>query len=436
MNRATRFNVCLLVLVTARLVVHVLYLPVFEGPDEPFHLARAVAFLEETPGVALEGVWVGEEIAGAIRAYPCGPDLARAFDCPPFTGSSGAEFNILRPPRAGPVAEPPFNYESHHPPLYYLGGAVVLFASRAIAETPGALSKPATELLIMRLFSVFLVLAALALPLCAMARTRSSSWLWGISLLLLVPGASESLARCANDVGVFAWAAVVVWAIDRELKTRTIALLLVLGPLIKLTAIPVVVFAVVWLFLFRPRLHAAFAALASLSFLPLQWLRGHMWGGTVEANAPALSLNEPLGETVLGLLRSTYTLIKTSFWLGEWSFFRAPVWLLVLLALFLLLLALSLRLRPVTREQLPHLAGLAAGAGAVLFFFISHRMYWNQWGGVGGWYVWAWVPWLAVAFASLFRVAAERTQILLWASLVLVLIANAAWFSAAHSIYS
>ena len=435
----SRFSIAtagLLALVAVRLVFHAVYVPVFEGPDEPFHLARAVAFVEVPPGIAMAGTWVGGEIAGAIEGHPCGPNLARVFECPPFGDGSGAEFNILRPSPWELRGEPPANYESHQPPLYYLGGAVFLSAARLVAGSRARAGDPAFQLLALRLFSVLLVLGALFGPLYAMARARSPAWLWGCSILLLAPGASEALARCANDAGVFAWAAVLVWAIDRSMSTSSIAFILLLGPLIKLTSLPIVAFALVWLFLDRPLRHAAFSSLASLAFLPIQWLRGYTWGGTVEANSPAQSLQESLAETLIGLLRSTYTLIKTGFWLGEWSFFRAPIWLLVGLAVYLGILAVTVRLRPLTREQLPHLAGLGAAAASVLFFFISHRMYWDQWGGVGGWYLWGWAPWIWVAFPSLFDVSKERARWLLWGALALVVIANAAWFRAAHSLYS
>ncbi len=436
MSRTSIATIWLLALVTVRLVLHAVYVPVFEGPDEPFHLARSVAFVDEPMSVAIGGAWVGEKIAGAVGKYPCGPDLSRAFGCPRFSGSSGAEFNILQPPPSKPVAEPPSNYESHQPPLYYLGGAIFLAAARAAMGGSALANDAAFQLLIIRLFSVLLILVALFGPLSAMARTRSPVWLWGVSLLLLVPGASESLVRSANDAGIFVWSAFLMSAIDRSSSTRRIAFILVLGPLIKLTALPAVAFALAWLLLFRPFQHAVLASLASLSFLPVQWLRGFMWGGTVEANSPVQSLGEPFAETLLGVIRSTYTLLKTGFWLGEWSFFPAPVWLLVLLGFYIVAVALTVKLKPLTREQVPHIAGLVAASAAVLFFFISHRMYWDQWGGVGGWYLWGWAPWLSVAFSSLFFVSPERTRGLLWGALVLVIVANVAWFRAAHTLYS
>lgn len=56
------------VLVLARLAVHALFVPVFEGPDEPFHLARARLFSAAPLAVAMDGSIVDSEIVGAIRA--------------------------------------------------------------------------------------------------------------------------------------------------------------------------------------------------------------------------------------------------------------------------------------------------------------------------------------------------------------------------------
>ncbi len=68
-----------------------------------------------------------------------------------------------------------------------------------------------------------------------------------VLLALLLPGAAESLIRVSNDVVVFAWAVLMVAALSRrdELRTRELALLAALGPLLKLTAFPIVAVAAV-----------------------------------------------------------------------------------------------------------------------------------------------------------------------------------------------
>lgn len=394
-----RTAAALLLLVAAKLVFHALYLPAFEGPDEPFHLAR------------ISGDRVSGAIAGAVRQHPCSADLRRATGCPPF-GSRRAEFNVLRfgaAPQAAPIA----NYEAHQPPVYYaLGGAWLdLFSWRA---------DPVWQLLWMRIFSVFLVILGAALfrnPL--------------LLLVLLVPGAAESLARCANDAGVFAWSAIAMSAIARKAPTYVLALIAFIGPLIKLTSIAVVAFVIVWTLLHRGRGHSAVIAIASALFLPLQWLRGYAWGGTVELNATKAAYHETVRHAVIGFARSAYTFVKTTFWLGEWSFFKAPLWLLVLFAAYIALVIACSRL--LRAEWTAHAVGLAVAIIATSAFFISHRAFWGDWGGVGGWYAWGWFPWLAVAVDEAIEI--QRKRVALIAGIALILIANAAWFASAHAIY-
>ena len=83
----------LLVLVATRLFFHAFALPLFEGPDEPFQLARAVAFADAPFRIAFAGDRVPGRVVSAIQAHPCGPDLKRTFGCAPFQ-RSGA-FNAL-----------------------------------------------------------------------------------------------------------------------------------------------------------------------------------------------------------------------------------------------------------------------------------------------------------------------------------------------------
>jgi hypothetical protein len=397
----------LLFVVLARFVVHALYVPAYEGPDEPFHLAYPKA---------LDGA-----IVASIAEHPCSADLQRAIHCPPF-GTAPAEWNVLQfaaPSRAGvPIA----NYERHQPPGYYLIPSLL------------AIHNVMARLLAMRLFSVSLVLIALLFPLHALAESRGSQWHCALLLALLIPGAAESLARAANDSAVFLWTAIAVWAIDRRVPTPWLALTAAVGPLFKLTAIPIVALLVLWTFFNRPRVHALIVAIASLVVLPLQWLRGFAWGGTVELNVARAPFNETLLQSAKGLARSSYTFVKTGIWLGEWSFFRAPLWLLIAFALFAFFVIASLaRQRPLPQWQ-PHAIALVIAIAATLWWFVSHRLFWGDWGGVGGWYAWAWLPWLAVVARDFFE--SSRARGLLISGAVLVLIANVAWFVAAHHVYA
>ena len=375
-------------LVALKLLFHAAYVPVWEGPDEPFHLAR------------VRGTeFVSEDIVRSVHEHPCAPDVQRGFGCAPFGGgSTGAQPRSIR------------NYEFHQPPLYYLIGRPV------IAMFEGAVQ----QLYAMRVLSVVLVLIGIFF-----LRSNADAWL----LIMLLPGASEALARCANDAGVFAWCAFVMWAIARKAPTPVLAALALAGPLVKLTAIPVVAFVIAWAYVNRDVWHAVLIASLGLFFIPLQQARGFRWGGTVEMNAAAPVAHDSALEWTIGFTRSTYTFLKTTIWLGEWSFFRAPLWLLGFAALFVLLWSVSIRLH--LRKE--HLAGLAVACLGTAAFFISHRRLWGQWGGVGGWYAWGWFPWLAVAVRDVTTV--RRTKVLWISGVAFVIVANVAWFAIARQVY-
>jgi len=391
----------LLLLVALRFVVHALYVPAYEGPDEPFHLAHAERVVDPA-------------IVASIASHPCSADLQKAIGCAPF-GSAPAEWNVLRFGETSRAAKPIANYEYHQPPGYYVLPSLV------------SIDDPIAKLLAMRLYSVLLVLIALFF-LRAVLPDRAFC---AAMVVLLIPGAAESLARCANDSAVFLWAAIVMWALHRRAKTPWLALLAALGPLCKLSAIPIVALLVLWTFCNRPRVHALLVAIASLAVLPLQWVRGFQWGGTVELNAARAPFHETLAQSASGLARSGYTFVKTAFWLGEWSFFRAPMWLLILVAIFIVAVAISLRRKTMS---LPHIGALVVAIAATLWWFVSHRLFWGDWGGVGGWYAWAWFPWLAVSSHELFTV--RRGRALFVAGALLVIVANVAWFVAAHGVYA
>ena len=58
----------LAILVVARMVFHALWLPAFEGPDEPHHLGRVVAFTSEPFAEAFAGARVPASVVSAVRA--------------------------------------------------------------------------------------------------------------------------------------------------------------------------------------------------------------------------------------------------------------------------------------------------------------------------------------------------------------------------------
>ena len=79
--------------VVLRMTFHAVFLPAFEGPDEPYHLARAMAFGTGPLRQALSGAPVNAAIVEAVRGKPCCLSLHRAFGCPLF-GQTPARFHF------------------------------------------------------------------------------------------------------------------------------------------------------------------------------------------------------------------------------------------------------------------------------------------------------------------------------------------------------
>jgi hypothetical protein len=429
--------IVLFVLIVARFVVHTLYVPVFEGPDEPGHLARVMAFVEGSLAHGLAGAEVGERIVAAVRSRPCCVDLSRGYGCPPF-GSEPAAFNVLQaPPQVRATAVPRANYEAHQPPLFYLvSGGVLRTLDSALPRLP---KEPEHRLLALRLISVALAVAGVLALARLLARVHGEGWTALCLLPLLLPGASEALARGANEAGVFLWCAMVVLAAEREARTPVLLVLLALGPLIKLTALPVVAFGIVYLWRERGRRAALCGCLCSCLFLPLQWLRGWAWGGTVELNTPgSLIEGETLTSLTIGLARSCYTFLKTAVWLGEWSFFHAPTALVVTGGLLALTWLATSRLRAPSGWRVAHVVAALSCVLGVLLFVVVNRKHFGVWGGVGGWYLWAWYPWLGVAVGDCFesRKGSRRLRaVLVLATVTWIAAANVLWFTAANGLY-
>ncbi|HKD16381.1 MAG TPA: hypothetical protein VKG23_00840 [Thermoanaerobaculia bacterium] len=412
----------LAILVVARMTFHALWLPAFEGPDEPHHLGRIVAFASEPFAEAFAGARVPAAVVAAVRAYPCAPVLAHAYGCGPFSERTGA-FDLLRPGPPAAAAEAVPNPEANQPPLFYLAAGLPLRLA-----TRGA--GPAAVLLAMRLLSVALVALALFGPMRVATRGWSDEARAAGLLALLLPGASEALARASNDAAVFLWAACVVAVLIGRPRTGTVVLLLAAGPLLKLTAIPIVAFAVVALWWDGRRGAAAAGAAASLAVFPVQLLRGWRFGGTVELNRATAPIAEPGWHAAVGFARSAYAFVKTAFWVGGWSELRPPAWLAA--AYFVLLIAAVLasrRATPPTRLS-AHRVGLAVAAAGFIVFAVANRRLYGDWGGVAGWYLWDWSPWLATAAADLIRVRPRAVPPLVAAAAVFAAVSNAAWLAA------
>jgi hypothetical protein len=419
-----RVLAALAVLVVFRMAFHAVYLPAFEGPDEPQHLARAWDYARLPPGEAFAGRQVSGAIVASLGAYPCRQALHVTLGCPVYgsaaAGGSGA-FDLLRAAPPTSPAAPASNVEGNQPPLFY---ALAGWLLRPFGPTVPA------ALLFLRLLSVGFVAAALFGPLRSVSREWSPELSAAGLLALLLPGASEGLARASNEAAIFFWTALVLAALFRRLGLVPLALLMAAGPLIKPTAFPVVVFAV-GVAISERRMRAAVAgAAASLLVFPVQALRGWMWGGTLELNFPGAAIGEPAARAVLGFARSAYAFVKTTFWVGGFSLLRPPRWLTLLYFGWLGLFAWSVRRRSRPPRLAAHAAGLFAAAAGFTVFAIANRRYYGDWGGVGGWYAWGWSPWIVQAVSDLGAVRRRAGAVLLGSEALVVLAANAVWMSA------
>jgi hypothetical protein len=290
------------------------------------------------------------------------------------------------------------------------------------------------DLLFLRLLSVALVTLALLGPGRSIAAAWSDEARMAVLLVLLLPGASEALARSSNDAALFLWCTALVAALAKRVPVGLLLALFAIGPLIKLTALPVVVMGVLALWRAGRRRVSAWAALAALAVVPVQLLRGWHWGGTYELNAALPEIGGSLASSLVGLLRSLYTFVITIFWVGGWSLLRAPRPLVVV---FLLLIAVAASLvRPRgARELLPHLAGVVAMLGGVILLALTNRRLFGSWGGLGGWYFWGWYPWLSFACVQLFLMRRKVGVGLLLAAAGFVLLANAFYLTTAVRVY-
>ena len=77
-----------------------------------------------------------------------------------------------------------------------------------------------------------------------------------------------------------------------------------------------------------------------------------------------------------------------------------------------------------------HAAGLACAAAGFCVFALANRRFYGVWGGVAGWYLWGWSPWLAVAADDLGSIGPRAARPLLVAEAAFVVVANAVWLSA------
>ena len=207
----------LAVAVVARMAFHAVFLPAFEGPDEPYHLARVLAFARGPLPKAFAGAVVGRR----RRRRPSGHTLLRPRSPPSrLSRSSGRPPARLRPladdASAGRRARGAVvNTEDNQPPLsYFVAGLALRLARPELAARGRAAASAASSPSHSWPLAIFGPLRAAG---ARRGRRRSP---WRVLLALLLPGASEALARASNDAAVFLWAALVARDARRGSRAR------------------------------------------------------------------------------------------------------------------------------------------------------------------------------------------------------------------------
>ena len=261
------------------------------------------------------------------RHSPCAARLAPRFGCPLF-GATPARFDLLAARRRAPCRASAgaalSNTEDNQPPLFYLlAGPRPAALARARAGALAALPRPAALLGValrgaVALFGPLRRLGAAIRP--AGARRRRAA-----------PPADSGRVRGARALppttrAVFLWAALVRrWPLEPSAPIRAGAAggaLLAARPAAEADgAARRRLFAVAALVRRRRRTPARRLAGAAAGRSPSsrsRLLRGWRWGGTLEFNraAPPRS-GGSFRDTLVGLARSAYTFVKTTFWVGE-----------------------------------------------------------------------------------------------------------------------
>lgn len=424
-------------------LAYALLLPAFEGPDEPFHLSRALDLARSRFVEGWRAERLGDDVVAALRLFPCGPDLERAFGCPSFETAAGRAWgNLLKLPVSGPASDTPRepypNYERQHPLFGYLIWSIPLHVVDRVTEREPAVARVAVAQLTVRLAN----LAILAIALLGPGRRLVAGWsnearAVGLGVLLL-PGAVETLARGGLEALVFAWSlSFIEESLRSTPRTTRVLLLAALGPLIKLTAIPVVVFGVAAVWGRGRRAPALGMAVAGGAVYLERLVRGFLAGGVLDLHAQ-YSTHDPGGaiEIARGIGWSLLVTAKSALWLGGWSFFRPPLWGLVLIgAAAVLVLSQARVAREAERDvQFAALAGaLVALAGHAVFSIAVYRVF-GSW-AVGGWYVWAWFPAAAIATQRMLDWRRPVRSWLLPAAGAALATVDVAWWLAADRLY-
>ncbi|HKC25343.1 MAG TPA: hypothetical protein VKF32_11410 [Thermoanaerobaculia bacterium] len=368
-----RFVAAIWAAFVVRGTLHALMAPIWDGFDEPFHVAYVLFVADHGRPPGWTEPSFPEAILAAVPALPTfvkerRPALPRWSEAPGFQewrAMEPEERARRRASASGPAAWRPYggaNYERQQAPLFYLLSAPGALLFRR-ASLPGLV-------VALRIWCV--LLASLAVPLVARFLRLALPWrgvVFGLPLLLL-PNTLFFVFRVTNDALAFALTPALALALllvaRRPTPRRALALglLAAAGLWTKLTLAPALPAALVAVLLARRRRDGRRAAIAGGALvvpvvlaLPLfVWnrLASGSWTGLVEAT----QVSAGPGAYVSALLHLDFAFwarlwTKTHLWAGGWAFLqpsgRVFAALLAALAAALAALALVGRARVLAR---------------------------------------------------------------------------------------
>jgi len=322
--------------------LHVLVVPMWEGFDEPFHYAYLQYIAEHGRLPPLNAPAVSQEILESLQLFPTTPHLSHLTPMrfKNFWELGAAERVRLR--QSLDSIEPPSkyqlthlaNYQTQHPPLYYLLFVPVYLGARDLSLVD--------RVFLLRSFS--LLLAAVSLPLGYVLARRILGNNWAVLvpvLMSLFPNYYVFIGRVTNDaLAVVIFPLIIMATAKLRLKSSTPAdlfsagCLLALGLLTKvyfLTAVPVPV-SIVFLKRFQGKLTSKKCAVELLLVLLPSALVAGWWytrnyiqvgafsglgGNRMISSLPLIAWIKALPHLRLGQLGQL--VFKLHLWAGNWS---------------------------------------------------------------------------------------------------------------------
>lgn len=332
-----------LILFVSRGLLHLLVVPMWEGFDEPFHYAYLQYIAEHRMLPPLNAPSVSQEILKSLQLFPTTSHLSHfaPMRFKDFWDLGAADrvrlrqsLDSIEPAAKYQLANLP-NYQTQHPPLYYVLCIPVYMISRHLPLVD--------RVFLLRAFS--LLLAAFSLPLgYALARRIfNDSWATLVPVFMaLFPNYYVFVGRITNDAAAVVLFPLLIIATGRlhekpitPRRLLFIGFLLGLGLLTKVyfvTAVPVLLMTIM-IKRFRGEISSRLCTLAvSLVLMPAillagwWYLRNYMELGTLFGLAQTrMSSSLPLIASLKGLLHLRLgeflkLLFQLHLWAGNWSF--------------------------------------------------------------------------------------------------------------------